>query len=404
MAMYLMLAIMGLALGALLVPMVIITSRTTRLDTSRVHAIDAAHAGIDVMLGQIRAAQVNGVGTSTLLPVRIEVRGRQRHRRRRLHGDHRLLHGRPSGDARHPVKMRCVPGYGTYDPVTDSFTPKFARITSTGTDGTAVQRLHPGSHAGHDLRLPHHQHQHRRWPDPYLSGVGQLGPSCAWTPTTAAPTAGTIVKLQTCTDPPADQAGLRLPQRPHHPAAVVDQRDLPERALPRHDAGTDRRRRPSSSPPCQPAGSPTLWTQQWSFNDDGTYEASKSTSARPTASSRGMCLSAASQNAGLNVTTAGCSDGSTTSPTQAWIPAPSVGAGAAQAPQLVNYYEFGRCLDVTNQNVDCDHLIDFPCKQNPYPAAVRVEPEVRHPDIADRRQQRDGQIYTTPPSGGPSTA
>jgi hypothetical protein len=48
-------------------------------------------------------------------------------------------------------------------------------------------------------------------------------------------------------------------------------------------------------------------------------------------------------------------------PPQAWIPAPSVGAGAAVAPQLVNYAEFGRCLDVTGQDPKATFLIDYPC-------------------------------------------
>ena len=55
MAMYLMFAIMGMALGALIVPMIITQARTTRSDTSRVHALDAAQAGLNVMVGRIRA-------------------------------------------------------------------------------------------------------------------------------------------------------------------------------------------------------------------------------------------------------------------------------------------------------------------------------------------------------------
>ncbi len=58
-----------------------------------------------------------------------------------------------------------------------------------------------------------------------------------------------------------------------------------------------------------------------------------------------------------------------------WQMAPSVGAGGA-APsdtttlfgntnQLVNYQEFGRCMDVTNQYVGSSFLIDYSCKQFP---------------------------------------
>ncbi|WP_460801903.1 hypothetical protein [Microbacterium sp. GXF6406] len=48
-------------------------------------------------------------------------------------------------------------------------------------------------------------------------------------------------------------------------------------------------------------------------------------------------------------------------------PAPAVGAGAASAAtqQLVNYREFGRCLDVALNAISSGYLIAYPCKQDP---------------------------------------
>ena len=48
-------------------------------------------------------------------------------------------------------------------------------------------------------------------------------------------------------------------------------------------------------------------------------------------------------------------------------PAPSVGAGAAShfTNQIVNYAEFGRCMDVTEENISKPYMIVFPCKQDP---------------------------------------
>jgi hypothetical protein len=148
---------------------------------------------------------------------------------------------------------------------------------------------------------------------------------------------------------------------------------------------------------CAPLGAPP-YTQQWSFNDNGGYTASLSTSASNGVLSS-QCLSVSSQNAGVQVTLAYCSAGGTTSPTQAWIPAPTVGAGAAQAPQLINYYEFGRCVDVTDQNVFAGHLIDFPCKQNPFPGAVAWNQKFTTPAIAAGATSGTGQIYTIPTYG-----
>ena len=53
-------------------------------------------------------------------------------------------------------------------------------------------------------------------------------------------------------------------------------------------------------------------------------------------------------------------------------PDAAVGAGAAGASsgQLVNFNQFGRCLDVTNQDVTSAYLIAWPCKQAPDPTNV----------------------------------
>ncbi|NYD20819.1 ricin-type beta-trefoil lectin domain protein [Kineococcus aurantiacus] len=50
-----------------------------------------------------------------------------------------------------------------------------------------------------------------------------------------------------------------------------------------------------------------------------------------------------------------------------FAPDPSVGAGAAsyQTHQIVNYFEFGRCMDVTNEDINYSLMIIYPCKQDP---------------------------------------
>ncbi|MDX6285421.1 MAG: hypothetical protein QOG53_906 [Frankiales bacterium] len=118
--------------------------------------------------------------------------------------------------------------------------------------------------------------------------------------------------------------------------------------------------------------------QEWGFNDSGHFSASLS-NGTVTNGSGGECLdpqgatSGAPAASGAVLVIVSC-DGATTGYT-AWDPDPQVGAGKAGgnitglpgAPtnQFVNYKEFGRCLDVTGQNVNADHLIDYPCKQAP---------------------------------------
>jgi len=121
----------------------------------------------------------------------------------------------------------------------------------------------------------------------------------------------------------------------------------------------------------------TQQKQEWGFNDNGHFAAPASDGSVPN-SSPGLCL----QPNGANDTTSATvgaqliyttCDSGTTGYT-AWNPDPQVGAGKAggatnglpgATKQLVNYQEFGRCLDITGQDVNADHLIDYPCKQAP---------------------------------------
>ena len=98
--------------------------------------------------------------------------------------------------------------------------------------------------------------------------------------------------------------------------------------------------------------------QKWAYNDGGRIEV-----ARPDASRlSGGCVTPVALAAGSALTMA--ADCGTA---QEWTPSSTVGAGAAGdvTGQLVNFGEYGRCLDVTNQDVGWPYLIDFPCKADP---------------------------------------
>lgn len=140
-----------------------------------------------------------------------------------------------------------------------------------------------------------------------------------------------------------------------------------------------------------PFASTTQQNQEWAFNDNGHLAAPKAPFVDALGpplvrggdveegSGGGLCLmpgtidpiTQASNNA--TVTISAC-DGATTGFT-AWNPDPQAGAGksggnvsgvtGSPTNQYVNYAEFGRCLDITGQDVAADHLIDYPCKQAP---------------------------------------
>ncbi len=123
----------------------------------------------------------------------------------------------------------------------------------------------------------------------------------------------------------------------------------------------------------QPCASGT-YSQVWSFDDSAHFQGST-----PGGSLNGWCLRGQTDNTiGTPVVlvhnsvdgSQSCNDGYTRRDT--WRPSPKVGAGAAGAgtQQLVNYLEFGRCFDITGQNVNAGFMIAFPCKQAPNPADV----------------------------------
>jgi ricin-type beta-trefoil lectin protein len=80
---------------------------------------------------------------------------------------------------------------------------------------------------------------------------------------------------------------------------------------------------------------------------------------------------------------------------KAFFPDAKAGTGAAGARtgQLVNYDQFGRCLDVTANKVTYDFMVIFPCKQRP--AGDIQWNQVWHlPDLATGQSSAAGRIYT----------
>ena len=382
---------MGLALGALLVPMLVSQIRTTRLDTTRVHAVDAAQAGIDVMVGRIRAANIDGVGTSTLLPCN-PLSGAVNTASTAAYDVSIDYYMADPVAVPTAAKMRCVEGYGTYDPATDNFTPKYARITSTGTDGSTL----PGSSRGRTLTTTYvFRTENTNIP----GGRIRIYPASSTSP-------------ELCMD-----AGSAHPDRGHGDPAPGVRLTARRRSRSSPTAATSRssccRRSPAPTPTgcastpqppptqgrsvvlgvCTALGSP-VYTQQWSFNDSGGYTAvaeqlGDHRRAVPVLHERRQPERRRDRRPGQ------LRRRRLTVPSQAWVPSPAVGAGQAEAPQLINYYEFGRCLDVTGQNVNANHLIDYPCKQNPNPSSVLWNQKFTTPGIAAGATSGTGEIYTT---------
>ena len=368
--MLLLVMLIGMLVGALLVPMIITQDRATKFSTSRVHALDAAQSGIDNVLGQIRGAvDSSGVGTPTGLPCG-PVAGPVNAAGLAAYSVTISYYVKdPIANPTTP-KMICSDNYGTYDTASGAFTPSFALLTSTGTDGAAVNGVTSGrtltstyvfktsntNIGGGVIRLY-----------PSTSSAQQLcmDAGSATPPVTGATNTLTLQACSTTSPPLAQQVFVYRQDLTIQLLSSITSTNPLGLCLDTNGAPTSSHNVTLTK--CEAVGSP-VYTHQWSFDDQGEYQASFSTS-RTDGNLSGFCLYSAAQAVNQILTVNTC-DGLTTSTRTAWIPVPSVGAGQAALPQWVNYQEFGRCLDVTGQDVSADHLIAYPCKQNPYPSAV----------------------------------
>ena len=125
--------------------------------------------------------------------------------------------------------------------------------------------------------------------------------------------------------------------------------------------------------PCRPLADPARWNQLWSYQGGEIWKGeSQSIDNYST-----VCLYSGQKATAPD----GGTSGTPPTPTYLWTgpqcasssawgsftPSPSVGAGPAglATQQVVNYKEFGRCLDVTDTILDSAFMIAYPCKQDP---------------------------------------
>ncbi len=370
MSMLLLVMLVGLMFGSLLVPMILTSSRASTFDKTRVQAVDAAQAGIDVTLGVIRAGTTNGIGDSAKLPCGPGAGTVNSASVAAYSVVVEYFTADPKGEPYPSSRaMRCVAGYGTFDTTSGATTPSYARITSTGSVGAPANGSSPS-------RTLVTTYVFRTSNVNILGGLLQVsGSSLCLDAGAAAPPAGTTVVLRSCSSstPAAAQqvfayrTDLTLQLVSSITAAVPNGLCLTPASLPAVAGDAVK------LSACGPLGTPAAYTQQWSYNDNGQYQAAQSNSAT-TGSLPNLCLNVAAQSVGQAAVVGGCGTG--------WVPSASVGPGAAALPQWVNFAEFGRCLDVTGQNVNSSFLIDYPCKQNPYPAAKTWNQLFTAPSVA----------------------
>src|SRR6202035_512637 len=122
------------------------------------------------------------------------------------------------------------------------------------------------------------------------------------------------------------------------------------------------------------AGNTGNAADQWGVNDNAGIQGVATTGGGPNSWCLNNPMGAGGYAAGTVQPATVVSCQGNYSSYYSWQLAPSVGAGAA-APsgtnligstnQLFNYQQFGRCMDVTDQQTGYAYLIDFECKQFP---------------------------------------
>ncbi|WP_432533513.1 RICIN domain-containing protein [Kineococcus arenarius] len=112
------------------------------------------------------------------------------------------------------------------------------------------------------------------------------------------------------------------------------------------------------------------YKQQWSYEGGARFrdQVYKDNGTANSSTYGSYCLAAATTTVSA-LEGSRLRSGSCTSNTEygSFSPEPKVGAGAAsyKTNQIVNYLEFGRCMDVTNQSITYSYMIVYPCKQDP---------------------------------------
>jgi hypothetical protein len=361
----------GVSFSAVLASLMATQMSNSRRALQAAQALDAAHAGLDVALGHMRMANDGTLVNGT------DLRG--------------VLSALPCGPYTGTVASNGVASYSvtlTYldangspivclDAGGTAVTPDTARLTAEGQASTGGPKR--TLYASYMFRLTNENISGGLVRVYETAGSKQLCLDAG----SGAPSANTAVTVQTCV-PGSDQQTFAYTKDLN--LVVVSSIDNGSPNGMCLDAGAVPHAE-NARVMLSPCAATKQARQQWSFNDSANFEGTANG-----ATLDGFCFhvqfpdtvgsAVVVRNAGSKCYTAYNNESS-------FSPEPQVGAGASSAAtkQLVNYGQFGRCLDVTDRIVTSQYMIVWPCKQSPDPTLVNWN-----------------QRWTTPALGGATSA
>ncbi|GAT65324.1 beta-galactoside-specific lectin 3 [Planomonospora sphaerica] len=340
----LLLTLVGISLSALLVPVVVNQMTATRTASERVQALHAAQAGVDVAVGQIRAAaDAAGNGLVERLPS-CELAGS-------------LFPEDGKDSPRYRVGITYYDAAGGDLGCAPTDVPATASIESTGTEapdaafaaGTAGTRTIKATYA--------FQTTNANIVGGAIPVAQPASPQlCMDAGPEASPKAGTLLQMQKCQPGASRQrfaytedlslklVGSETPETEGAPLGMC------------LDAGSPQKT--GANVVFQPCKGRTP-QQQWSLNDNSNFQG---TGNGVTMNS--FCFNLKNPGAPGGVVLGSCG---TTLNRQVFRAQTGVGTGMAGAPtgQLVNFRQFSRCMDVTDFTVTRPYMIVWFCKQAP---------------------------------------
>jgi hypothetical protein len=366
-----MLTLVGTSLSTLMVPIVITQLRTTAATADRAKALHAAQAGIDIVLGSIRASG-GTIANLLCIPAADPLLG--------------VTGGGLPGRYRVSVQFQDATKTAIACPTRNSHllsVPSYAMITATGTSrGVAGDPFTPGS-----SRTLNATYVFRFTNENVEGGLVKFyGGAYCLDAGSSSPTVGAFLTTQPCSTGSARQT---FEYTKNLTLRLVSSKTAANPLGMCLDSGEN----PVSGTlvQFQVCGSPTIpYHQRWNINNNSNFQ-----STAPNGTDLGnRCFHAKSANTpGAFVELFACGGGGDN--TRTFAPEASVGAGAAGPPyQLVNFKQFGRCVDVTNFNVNQGFLIVWPCKQAPNPLNVGWNQRYSIPTTTDGKGSITGQIST----------
>lgn len=389
-----LLALVALSLSTLIFGTVLNQNTITRSEAARGAALNAAQTGIDVGLAQIRAAN-DGAGAGVLSRLPCTAMTGAAELATPKSATYRVQVRYYAEDPQNQTEpwlttkaITCIPGGGT------ARTPVYALIQSLGEYPTnASAACVPAAQTCRSLAATYtFRLSNENIPGgqihAYRAATGD--PDLCFDAGSGSPAVSTVVTLQTCS--PGDGAQTWAYNTNLTLTLVSSKTELLPLGL-CLDAGKPH----AAGKPValQRCSSTTQPQQQWSINDSGNFEGTTDGSALD-----GYCFNAESPGQRASrVVLGSASDGNcrrSYNARQSFFPDASVGPGAAGAAvgQLVDLKQFGRCLDVTDQNVNASFLIAWACKQAPIAANVAWNQRWSTPKLSDAAAGVQGLVTT----------